>query len=132
MTECGQSQIQTRIASNYFIFFVKKISAEMIVINHGLKFLFHRNPCKRVRIPPLIYIYVTLPPEMSHIATRSLFGYNTFFPKGVPYVSILAFRRNQFLQSFLHQKIPFLHTYKFISVMSKCLKQATLHSIRAI
>ena len=53
-------------------------------------------------------IYVTLPPEMSWIATWSIFGYSQF-PTGDA-VSIWAFQLNQFLQSFLHQKIHFLHT----------------------
>ena len=72
---------------------------------------------------------VTLPPEMSHIATRSLFGYS-HFPKGVLhinyYISILAFQQNQFLQSFLHEKNTVVTHRKFISVISMCLKQGTL------
>ena len=53
---------------------------------------------------------VTLPPEMSHIATRSLFGVQPLSQRGC-HISILAFQRNQFLQSFLHQKnILFTHT----------------------
>ena len=70
-------------------------------------------------------IYVTLPPEMIRIATLSLLGYSPF-PKGGAILSSLAFQQNQFLQSFLHQK-DIIHTqvvYK--SVISKCLKEATL------
>ena len=63
------------------------------------------------------------------------------FPKRVPcidwvqplslrgcHVSILAFQRNQFLQSFLYQNNTLVtHTKSvYISVISKCLKPATL------
>ena len=54
-----------------------------------------------------VYVYVTPPPEMSRIATRSLLGLQTFFQRGCHvslYVLILAFQQNQFLQSFLHLK----------------------------
>ena len=42
------------------------------------------------------------------------------------HVSMLAFQRNQFLQSFLHQKNTLLTHTKFISVIRMCLKQGTL------
>ena len=46
---------------------------------------------------------VTLPPEMSRIATGSVLGYSQF-PKGGAILSSLTFQLNQFLQSFLNQK----------------------------
>ena len=41
--------------------------------------------------------YVTLPPEMSCIATQSLFGYRQLSKAKV--VAILSIQRNQFIQS---------------------------------
>ena len=79
-------------------------------------------------------VFVTLPPEMSQIATWSLYGYSQF-RKGGAVLSILAFHRKRFLQSFLHHKMHFLHTRKVykchyskqpFSKVYKCLKQATL------
>ena len=43
------------LRSLYFGFFgLFFLLAEMIVINHGFQFLFHGNPRKRGRIPPMI------------------------------------------------------------------------------
>ena len=53
--------------------------------------------------------YVTHPPEMSHVAT---FGVQPLSQRGCQ-VSILAFQRNQFLQSFFYiRKMHLLHTQK--------------------
>ena len=50
------SQIRTWIASDYLFFWGSIFSlAEMIVINHRFQFLFHGNPRKRGRTPPLKY-----------------------------------------------------------------------------
>ena len=60
-------------------------------------------------------IFVTLPPEMSRIATWSFLGYSQF-PKGGAIPSSLAFQQNHFLQSFLilHQKNTLVtHTKSF-------------------
>ena len=52
-------------------------------------------------------------------------GYSQFRKEGA-ILSIWAFQRNQFLHFFYIRKYPsYTHT-KFISVISKCLKQATL------
>ena len=47
------SQIRTWIASDLYFFPSIFFLAEMI-INHGFQFMFHGNPRKRGRIPPLI------------------------------------------------------------------------------
>ena len=58
---------------------------------------------------------VTLPPEMSRIATGSVLGYSQF-PKGGAILSSLAFQQNhmQFLQSFLHLKDTLLTQTKSV------------------
>ena len=75
---------------------------------------------------------VTLPPEMSRIATRSLFGYS-HFPKGggggAMYRFWRLFKKISFSSLFYIRKntiVTHTHTQKLISVISKCLKQATL------
>ena len=60
------------------------------------------------------YLYVTLPPEMSHIATRSFLGVQALSQRRF-HVSILAFQRNPiFPVCFLHKKNPTCYTQKTV------------------
>ena len=69
-------------------------------------------------------VCVTLPPEMSHIATRSLWGYS--------HVSILAFQRNQFSPVFSTSDIiHLLHTQNMYTCPQYVFKTSN-SSIRAI
>ena len=71
--------------------------------------------------------HVTLPPEMSRIATRSLLRYSQWISQRGCHVSILAFQRNQFSPGFSTSEKYTCYTHKtFIGVISMCLKQATL------
>ena len=59
----------------------------------------------------VLYNYVTLPAEMSHIATRPPFGYSHFPKGGVQYIDF-GFQWNQFFQSFLyHNNTLVTHTH---------------------
>ena len=74
------------------------------------------------------YINVTLPPEMSHIATRSLLGYSNFPKGGVPCIDF-DFSAEPVSPVFSNQKTYTCHTHKrLISVInnSMYLKEATL------
>ena len=54
-------------------------------------------------------IILTLPTKMSHIATRSLFGYN-HFPKGGATYRFWLFNGINFSSLFYIRKIHFLYT----------------------
>ena len=76
---------------------------------------------------------VTLPPEMSRIAARSLFGYSYLLSQRGCHVSTLAFQPESVSPVFSTSEncTCYTHTKFIISVISMCLKQATL-SIRDI
>ena len=62
--------------------------------------------------------YVTFPPQMSHMATRSLFGYSNF-PKGGAVYRIWLFNGISFSSLFYIKKIQLLHTQKvYVSLVS--------------
>ena len=50
--------------------------------------------------------------EMSRFATHWLFGIHPLSQKWVPFILILAFQLNQFLQSFLHEENTFVTLIK--------------------
>ena len=70
------------------------------------------------------WIIVTIPPEMSHIATRSLFGHSLFPKGGVLYLFWVSTNSVSPVFS-TSQRYTCYTNRKFIIVISKCLKRAT-------
>ena len=67
---------------------------------------------------PNLKVYVILPPEMSHIATRSLFGYN-HSSKGCAMYRSWLFNGISFSSHFYIRKIHLLHTKKvYVSLVA--------------
>ena len=69
------------------------------------------------------YLFVTLLPEMSHIATSSLLGYT--YSHCAKRGAMYQFWLFNGIQCFFSTYTSYTHK-KFISVISMCFKQATL------
>ena len=70
--------------------------------------------------------FVTLPPEMSRIAAWSLLGYSQISQRGCHTIDFGFSNEISFSSLFYIRKYTSYTHRKFISVISKCLKQATL------
>ena len=80
------------------------------------------------RHPGLRIYNVTLPLEMSRIATRSFLWDTATFPNGGSIYRFWLFNETSFSSLlYIRKKYTwYTHTKQFISVVSQCLKQATL------